>query len=303
MLATRTPVPFTVMFVLLGLAIVVIVVRSRSSLDGPPPSRDVRPPSIIATRPPPPPPAKRECSAVDDLSGLSPDERTLAELWRARHPCGELPPPCGGDPVAVLHADLDDAPGLERVIANARFGVAMYAADGRLLADNVDAMLTYVDNEGASRCRAGTTYVHLASSALLGTAHPQIVVRTRGISADTHEEIWSYSAFARRGAALEEIVQLELERKDGPGTSPEEIQSGMAGGWSRSSVEVARPGQIVLHHTFRWCNFDAAGRCAWRVEARDSWQCTLRVGRDGRFHGTLPPDEVDMCRQEWDYAR
>ena len=68
---------------------------------------------------------------ADVLVDLVPsDERVLADAWAAHHP-DEPPPTCApgiGDPLVTLDADLDDAPGTERVLAAHRFGVVMAAS-------------------------------------------------------------------------------------------------------------------------------------------------------------------------------
>ena len=64
-----------------------------------------------------------------------PPEAQLEDARRAAHPGSSLPPRCAHpDPVRVLHADLDDAPGEETALASARLGVIVLSADGRPLA-------------------------------------------------------------------------------------------------------------------------------------------------------------------------
>ena len=81
------------------------------------------------------------------------DARELAALaaaWRETHPGQPAPPSCptragshrdddgelvvDPDPIDVVDADLDPAPGVEHVVYDGRYGIAMFDARGELLA-------------------------------------------------------------------------------------------------------------------------------------------------------------------------
>ncbi len=61
-------------------------------------------------------------------------EAKLETAWQSRHPGPPLPDACEHDAVHAGSLDVDDSPGAELVIASDRLGMAMFAADGELLA-------------------------------------------------------------------------------------------------------------------------------------------------------------------------
>lgn len=67
------------------------------------------------------------------ITGESTEGQRLRWFWQAKHNGLHLPACDHFDPVAVLDADVDPAPGNEHVIGNRRFGVMMFDAEGTLL--------------------------------------------------------------------------------------------------------------------------------------------------------------------------
>jgi hypothetical protein len=68
------------------------------------------------------------------VAGVSSDSQRLHWFWQAKHSAFPAPDCEQFDPLATLDADVDPTPGREHVIGNRRFGVAIYAETGMLLA-------------------------------------------------------------------------------------------------------------------------------------------------------------------------
>jgi hypothetical protein len=93
---------------------------------------------VYELRAPPQPPAPRLAGIVPSAK-LPPDAFHISETqrlvwlhnaWRV----GFHTPGCAHhDPLAILDADVDPAPGREHVVGNRQYGVAMYAQSGDLL--------------------------------------------------------------------------------------------------------------------------------------------------------------------------
>jgi hypothetical protein len=272
------PNPFTVAAAgAVALALVWAAIGERSpaasTIDiAPAPERVVEPARAVAF--------ERE---PDDFASLTGDERRLARVWRAAHPDAPWPR-CPGqrDRLAVLRADIDDAPGVERVLADKRFGVAMFAADATLLA--------YEGSDAPSCSRwpdiddLPDTNVHLSARALVRGEHRTLIVRGRNIG-HCGELAWS-TAFERRGAHLETILELD-----------EGGERGCGGGDVRTRVtSVVRSGEIVVRVQQRERRFEPATNDygPWTLTRE---RCVLRLGADRRFHAD---DHASWCAQPFD---
>ncbi len=214
------------------------------------------------------------CAAVD-LTELSGTTHRLATLWRERHPCDPLPD-CGiPDPIATLDAELDAAPGLEHVVGDRRFGVAMFAAGGDLL-----AVMEPRGCAGWPPEVAGDQSLRLGTQSVTGSPYPQLVVTTRTVA---HcGEALEATIVDRRAADLVTLATLDLEGDRGCSVWQSQITARIA---------VPRPGEIVVHYHGRMRHTDDAGEyLPWGAVDE---HCTLRAGADGRFH---PIDDASRER-------
>ncbi len=99
----------------------------------------------------------------------TPDAQRLQWFWQAKHGAF-APPKCEQyDPLATLDADIDPTPGREHVVGNRRFGVAMYAESGTLLA--------HMEPIGCASPSNGDQSLSL-------TFDDRLIVRTRQLKAD-----------------------------------------------------------------------------------------------------------------------
>lgn len=225
--------------------------------------------------------APARSAEVDELAALHGDELRLAQLWRARHPSGPLPRCDHRDPLAVLRADVDASPGRERVIADRRYGIAMFDADGALLATADLGCAGWPDEVG------GDQAVHLEARRLVAGPHRQLIARIRTVA---HcGEFKTMTAFARRGRELDVILDLDLGGERACGISE----------WSTSArVAVPRPGVVVVRLDGRERRM-IADRDAFAPWTRRHERCTLRANRDGKL---WPVDAAsrEACPQPFD---
>jgi hypothetical protein len=229
-------------------------------------------------------PPRCERASLVELHG---DVRKLAELWQQRHPCDPIPR-CDGEPardrIVTLRADLDDTPGNERVIASARFGIAMYDARGNLLAT---ADLTCdgwhdVDDLFAG----GPPRLRLAARHLLDTDHAQLEVHTRAFA---HcGESMTRTAFARRDDHLIELVELDDGGQRGCGMSE----------WTtRIRFSVQHPGMIEWRSSERSRRLTDSDGLVYGPWTVTDTACTLIANADGRFARASGSGD---CRQSWE---
>ncbi|HEY1555844.1 MAG TPA: hypothetical protein VGF94_13490 [Kofleriaceae bacterium] len=209
---------------------------------------------------PVPVPVPAPVPVPDLVPSLTPAERELAQVWRARHP-GEPQPTCQlPDPIATLYADLDPAPGVERVIGDQRFGIAMYDARGRLLGT--------ADVGGCSDWSVSDhDSLVLSTSRVLGTRYPQLVARTRVV--DNCNDFAEMSILDHRAGKLVDIADIDLDGKAGCGP----VHGYRS--W-RTHVTVPRPGVIDVREDGR----ESADAATW---SPFHFEETLRAGPDGKF--------------------
>jgi hypothetical protein len=209
-------------------------------------------------RPEPPPPVayadedERSCTPPD-VSAFTGDERVLADAWAARHRCWGVPR-CFLDPIVTLQADLDDTPGVERVIADQRFGVALLSARGEVLA-------TADFNHGCPE-----PALRLSLGHYLPGRHPQLVVDAR--------------VPAGCGTADERMV-VERDGDELAARLDAQLGGRVGCAWTRYDVDarvsVPRPGTVVIDYA------GAAGDIrsgAW-LPVHDT--CTYRADGDRWF--------------------
>lgn len=192
------------------------------------------------------------------------DEQRLASLWRHRHP-GEPLPTCGhADPVATLDASV--TPGRLRlhVIADGRYGIAVFDARGGLLASGDLGCTGWPDDV------AGDQRVHLALLHDFGPlAPPDLAVTTRAVG-----HCGEFRTLDLFGWDLESHGALDLGGERGCSL----------GQWTlRSRLRVPEPGTIVVDYVDRERRLDRDGERfgAWHTTRT---RCTYRFStRAGMF--------------------
>jgi hypothetical protein len=224
------------------------------------------------------------------LSALHGDTLRLATIWQQRHPCLALPTCAHADPIATLRTDLDDSPGVERVIGDRRFGIALLSSTDAVLATSEpDANGCWgwpddVDDDGP---RAGGQGLHLSTRKFADSRYPQIVARTRTLA---HcGELKLLSVLQRTGDDLTEILGVDEEGKRGCSVWESNIAV---------SVDVIRPGEVVIRRRGRYHRLDSDDPTGDRYlpwdEIRD--RCTLRVDDGGMF--VPQPESYDNCAEQ-----
>jgi hypothetical protein len=179
------------------------------------------------------PPACADRATDDQIAELPARERPVAEIWRDDHPCEPIPV-CHTVRQLQLTHDLDAAPGRERVVANSRFGIVMFDANGAELARNTDLV-------DCNRYE-GEPYSVTIGRVVPDDAWPQLIARTSGIGHCGEFRYWTL--LHRDGARLVPVIELPA-----------------GGGWycgmstyqseTVRHVIVTRPGTIVSQHRWR----------------------------------------------------
>lgn len=213
-------------------------------------------------------PAIESCVAPDD-SELAGDEAMLASYWRVGHPCEPLPPCMDPHPIVALSADLDETDGIERVIANKRFGAAMLSAHGELLGFY----------EAECRNRSDRDYIKLSARNFTGGPRPQLVIRER---TNAHcGEFDSLTVVRRSHGELEPILRVDEGGKRG---------CNVWQGESRARISV-KPGAVDVIRT-GWIQ-SSSEQTNWEYGPRRHvrTECRLRLAADGRF------DRIDAGRR------
>jgi hypothetical protein len=198
--------------------------------------------------PPPPPPAPAVVNV--QAAELTADAQRLAWLWQAKHNGLRVPPCEQLDPLATLDADVHPSPGREHVIGNRRFGVALYAEDGMLIAHH--------DPVGCVAPRAGDQSLSLSFD-------QSFVVYTRQLEIDG-EHLDAY-LLTQENDELVTLIKLDV-------------------GGKRIGREVfgklyVRDGEVEVRYHGRergpggWEEVD--DHCTWQLATRSS-SCRTRAG-------------------------
>jgi hypothetical protein len=222
------------------------------------------------------PPPNCPFPAVDgELDAFTGNERMLGRLWRQRHPCEALPDCRHPDRARVLVADLDDSPGLERVVANNRFGVAMFAAGGALLA-------TW-DEVGCGTWPEEEQRIRLAVRRFSSAKHPDLVV---------HTVVYGHCGGFRVLRALrrvgdELVTMLDLDEGGDRGCNTWESEAHV-------EITVPRPGEVHTRTFGRYHDMDnTSASLRYKPWELSETHCTLRETANGQF---VPDDE---CREDY----
>jgi len=205
-------------------------------------------------------PALATCPPPDD-SELRSDEATLARYWRIKNPCEPLPVCLDPHPIVKLAADVDETPGIERMLGSKRFGVAMVSAGGDLLGFY----------EAACSNRADDDHLKLSVRNFTGGPRPQLVIRER---TSAHcGEFNDLTVVRRIGDELEPILEI-----DEGGTRGCNVWQGE---WhARITV---RPGAVdVISTGWHQSSSEATN---WEYGPREPVrsECRMRLAADGRF--------------------
>ena len=223
---------------------------------------------LLLEREPPAPAAKpliaapREGRAVtivtpitQHVTTVTPDAQRLAWLWAAKH-AAFAPPACEQhDPLATLDADVDPAPGLEHVIGNRRFGVAIYAADNTLIA-HMDPVGCVAPSEG--------------DQSLSLSFNHRLVVRTRQLEADG-EHLDAY-VIEPKADELVTVLKLDVGGKRVDRSREREVEGRLYFG--DGEVEVKHHGRERVRGG-AWQEVDE--HCTWQLATRTS-SCRKRAG-------------------------
>jgi hypothetical protein len=183
------------------------------------------------------------------------ETQRLQWFWQAKH-SAFAPPKCEQyDPLATLDADIDPSPGREHVIGNRRFGVAMYAESGTLLA--------HMEPVGCASPAHGDQSLSLSFDRYL-------IVRTRQIEQDG--EHLDAHVVVRRDDELHTLLTLDVG-----GTRADASRE-----WQVEGRLYFRGDEVLVKHHGRqrwpgreWEEVD--DHCTWQLATRSS-SCRTRAG-------------------------
>jgi hypothetical protein len=175
----------------------------------------------------------------------------LEALWLA-HNAGYHAPPCDQyDPLAVLDADLDHGlPGLEHVIGNRRYGVAMYTENHVLIAR--------MPPLGCAAAANGDQSLSLST-------HGRLIVHTRELRADG--EHLTAHVVERFEDELRQVIEIDL----GGDRGDRQVTGAMS--FSAGEVEVKYHGRQRAADG-GWEAVD--DHCTWDLATRSS-SCRTRA--------------------------
>lgn len=207
-----------------------------------------------------------------ELDGMSGAELALAQQWRERHDCGALPACAHPDPVAELRADLDDTPGVERVIANNRFGAVMYAASGAVIA-------VWGQSECGDWPDAGQE-LRLEARRYSSAAHADLVLRTHTVG---HcGELGTTYVLANGEGYLETLATIDEEGRRGCNTWTSDI---------RVQIAPAMPGVLAVRYDGTRREATAATGWEYGPPAQVHAACAVRLDAE---HS--PELDLESCR-------